>query len=124
MATIRIRRSDYDIFVLGEILRELYGKPVHYSSEAIPGSEDEWFYFPNHTESEILVALQEPKVKKPQIRQIQNQLALSDLPLIRGIEDLCDILISKRLITSTELPAALQSKIQARKNLRTELKNA
>lgn len=52
----------------------------------------------------------------------QDQLLQSDLDLIRLIEDMVDLLIEKDVITFTDLPAAAQQKLIARKSLRKTLK--
>jgi hypothetical protein len=45
-------------------------------------------------------------------------LALSDMGIIRLVEDLVDLLIKKNIICYTELPEQAQKKIQERRRLR------
>ena len=48
-------------------------------------------------------------------------LALSDNAIVRVLEDLIDMLIDKKLILFTELPAAAQEKLSGRKRIRQQL---
>ncbi len=50
-----------------------------------------------------------------------NPLESSDLKMIRTIEDVIDLLISKNLICITDLPIAVQSKLMERRSLRHTL---
>jgi hypothetical protein len=45
-------------------------------------------------------------------------LSLSDMEIIRLLEDLIDLLVQKNIIIFTELPEAAREKIQERKRLR------
>ena len=47
-----------------------------------------------------------------------SALESSDFKLIRAIEDVIDLLISKNIICITDLPAAVQSKLMERRSLR------
>ncbi len=49
-------------------------------------------------------------------------LFLSDLSTVRVLEDVIDLLISKDLITFTELPEVAQKKLLERRSVRTEIK--
>ncbi|MDP2831950.1 MAG: tryptophan synthase subunit beta like protein [Pseudomonadota bacterium] len=49
-----------------------------------------------------------------------DELARSDLALARVLEDLMEVLIDKAVIRFTDLPAAAQKKLMARRSLRTE----
>jgi hypothetical protein len=44
----------------------------------------------------------------------------SDLAMVRVIEDLIDVLLTKSLITISDLPESVQRKLIARKNLRQQ----
>jgi hypothetical protein len=48
----------------------------------------------------------------------------SDIALIRVIEDVVDVLISKNLLRLTDLPVAAQEKLLSRKTLRQRLSNS
>lgn len=50
-----------------------------------------------------------------------SELALSDMKLIRAIEDIVDLLISKNIICITDLPPAVQHKLLERRSLRHSL---
>jgi hypothetical protein len=52
---------------------------------------------------------------------IQTSLNLSDLGLIRTIEDLINLLIEKKIISFTELPVQAQERIKQRKRFRKKL---
>jgi hypothetical protein len=48
-------------------------------------------------------------------------LSLSDISIIRILEDLIDLLIQKNIILFTELPEAAQAKINERKRVRERI---
>ncbi len=50
-----------------------------------------------------------------------SELAISDMKLIRAIEDIVDLLISKNIISITDLPNAVQDKLLQRHSLRHSL---
>jgi hypothetical protein len=52
-----------------------------------------------------------------------NDLGESDLSLVRVIEDVVELLISKNVILFTELPPAAQDKMMQRKQLRSRHSN-
>jgi hypothetical protein len=53
--------------------------------------------------------------------QARFSLSNSDVEMIRVIEDLVELLISKKVFTFTELPEAVQRKLGSRKRLREDL---
>lgn len=52
---------------------------------------------------------------------LSTALADSDNDLVRVVEDLIELLISRSIINFTDLPAAAQTKIRARQTLRSQL---
>jgi hypothetical protein len=52
---------------------------------------------------------------------LQSALTTSDLDMIRVLEDLIAVLIDKRIIVLTDLPAAAQQKLSQRYELRSHL---
>ncbi len=52
------------------------------------------------------------------------QFSTSDAEFVRVLEDLIDALISKNILRHTDLPAAAQRKINARKGMRNRLQGA
>ena len=50
-----------------------------------------------------------------------NIFESSDMKMIRAIEDVIDLLISKNVICITDLPAAVQSRLMERRSLRHSL---
>ena len=52
---------------------------------------------------------------------VVQQLTLSDIGIIRILEDLIDLLIRKNLILLTELPEEAQAKIRERKRVRERI---
>ena len=58
-----------------------------------------------------------------EIDSMANLLALSDNSMVRVIEDLIDLLISKNIILFTDLPEQAQKKIEARRKARRNLNN-
>lgn len=51
----------------------------------------------------------------------ESAFLASDLALLRAVEDLIDVLITKNVIAWTDLPAAVQEKLLARRSLRDRL---
>jgi len=56
-----------------------------------------------------------------ELETLSQLLALSDLSVVRVLEDLVDLLIDKKLILFTELPPEAQKKIRERQQLRTRI---
>jgi hypothetical protein len=56
-----------------------------------------------------------------ELETLTQLLALSDMSMVRVLEDLVELLIEKKLILFTELPSQAQEKIRIRKKLRTEI---
>ncbi len=52
---------------------------------------------------------------------VKDDLAASDIDMIRVLEDLIAVLIDKRVINMTDLPAAAQTKLSRRYGLRSKL---
>ncbi len=52
---------------------------------------------------------------------LQDALVVSDLALVRVLEDLITVLIDKRIIMLTDLPKAAQQKLAHRYDLRSQL---
>lgn len=50
-----------------------------------------------------------------------NAFETSDMKMIRAIEDVIDLLISKNVICITDLPVAVQSRLMERRSLRHSL---
>lgn len=55
------------------------------------------------------------------VEQIVQELAQSDLDMIRVLEDLIRVLIDKRVLVMTDLPAAAQKKLSRRIGLRSTM---
>ena len=49
--------------------------------------------------------------------ELKKSLAISDSEMVRVVEDLIDILMEKQVFVFTELPEAVQAKLNARKKL-------
>jgi hypothetical protein len=54
--------------------------------------------------------------------ELHYQLTESDIKLIRAIEDVIDVLISKDVIAITDLPPSVIDRIQSRKTIRSKLR--
>jgi hypothetical protein len=52
-----------------------------------------------------------------------RRMLLSDLALLRGLEDLIEVLVSKRVLSWTDLPLPVQDKLLTRRALRAEMQN-
>ena len=73
-------------------------------------------------------ASEELAVDSPELRAFIEDLGgenkvfeSSDMKMIRAIEDVIDLLITKNVICITDLPAAVQSKLMERRSLRHSL---
>jgi signal recognition particle GTPase len=53
--------------------------------------------------------------------QAKNEMQISDLDLIRVLEDLTELLIKKQVIAFTELPIFAQQKLGTRQKMRTDM---
>ena len=51
----------------------------------------------------------------------KNEMQISDLDLIRVLEDLTELLIKKQVIAFTELPIFAQQKLGTRQKMRTDM---
>ena len=58
---------------------------------------------------------------KKRTTQTENELAASDMELIRVLEDIVDLLIKKQVFVFTELPVFAQSKLSKRQKMRTDM---
>jgi len=72
-----------------------------------------------HASAEEL-ELSDPEVNEF-LEHAKIELSSSDADTIRVIEDLVDVLIQKKLILLTDLPAAAQQKLTQRRRIRSEL---
>ena len=64
--------------------------------------------------------LANPEVQR-YLEVVMKQPSSSDTETIRVIEDLVDLLIEKKLILLTDLPAAAQKKLSERRQIRGDL---
>jgi hypothetical protein len=55
------------------------------------------------------------------LKNARERLSSSDAETIRVIEDLVDVLIQKKVILLTDLPAAAQQKLSERQSMRSDL---
>jgi hypothetical protein len=56
-------------------------------------------------------------------KELVGHLLTSDSEMVRVVEDLIDVLIAKRVIMMTDLPAAARAKLAKRRGLRGKLKD-
>ena len=73
------------------------------------------------------LALDNPEIQDFLARCDRNESLMflsSDLQLIRVIEDLVDILLSKNIINITDFPPKVIDKLMSRQSVRKRLKNA
>ncbi len=67
--------------------------------------------------SDVVEFLQEP----PQANKLIKSLSSSDNDMLRVVEDLVDLLMEKQVFVFTELPEAVQDKLNRRKKLRHDV---
>lgn len=91
------------------VTRNAEGKIIAASITPVSGAEE--------------VATEHPELRLfvESLSQGADALALSDFKLIRAIEDVVDLLISKNVICITDLPPAVQEKLLQRRSLRHSL---
>ncbi len=85
-------------------------------------SDGEWALVPRDQVTDpgaldAIAALEAEQAK----RQTLLDLSVTDLSMVRAIEDLVSALIDKGVIAETDLPQAVRDKIQARADLRAAL---
>ena len=92
------------------VTRNAEGKIIAASAEPVAGAAEE-------------VAAEDPELRVfiESLVHGGDELALSDFKLIRAIEDVVDLLISKNIICITDLPPAVQEKLLQRRSLRHSL---
>jgi hypothetical protein len=66
---------------------------------------------------ELLIFLQQ----NPKTELAKHSLAITDLDMVRTIEDLVDLLMSKNIFIFTDLPLPVQEKLSLRKQLRKDM---
>jgi hypothetical protein len=95
---------------------------------AVQGTETEVFiYVPDNTPESVITQIttivnNHVPTLAPSV-EAKQQLAETDLDMVRIIEDLIKLLIAKGVIAETDLPQAARNKIQQRNNLRALLAN-
>jgi hypothetical protein len=82
--------------------------------DAPMGENSEWLEVNN---SSVVDFLQ----KATEASDVKGSLASSDSDMVRVVEDLVDILMEKQVFVFTELPEAVQNKLNARRRLRHEV---
>jgi hypothetical protein len=89
----------------GEIV-ELHDSPIE--------NGDQWMEANN---PEVLAFLK--RIERTD--QVKHILTSTDHDMLRVVEDLIDLLMEKQMFTYTELPEAVQLKLNARKQLRKDM---
>ena len=67
--------------------------------------------------SDVVEFLRQP----PQANELKELLSVSDSDMVRVVEDLVDLLMEKQVFVFTELPEAVQDKLNRRKKLRHDV---
>jgi len=81
----------------------------------MPNKEScEWLEV-NH--ADVIEFLRQP----PQANELKKSLSSSDSDMVRVVEDLVDLLMEKQVFVFTELPEAVQDKLNRRKKLRHDV---
>ncbi len=92
--------------------RDTEGKIIALRREYTPGMECKQF-----VDNEILEFLGHQKTDDA----VLQMLAATDVGIMRILEDLINLLISKNIIMSTELPEEAQNKLQQRQQIRRKI---
>jgi len=98
---------------LAYIKRNDYGEII----SAQKSQSDEYLEYLESDNSELKTFLK--KSATPQM--LKNSLSSSDGEMVRVIDDLIDLLVEKQVFVFTELPEAVQAKLNARSTLRSEM---
>ena len=94
------------------IIRDKDQHIVRVEQSSVPGSE---LIHPDSPELWAFLFKQHPHSAP------KHYLRLTDDEMIRVVEDILDVLLSKNILLFTDLPSAVQVKIQARKQARNQL---
>jgi len=94
------------------ITRDNQQQILRVEQTAVPGSE---LINPDSPELWAFLFKQHPHTAP------KHYLNLTDDEMIRVVEDVVDVLLKKNILLLTDLPTAVQSKIQARKQARDQL---
>jgi len=89
------------------------GAIVKLSDEPL-GNESEWLELDH---PDVVNFLQHPSNES----ELKKSLVSSDGDMVRVVEDLVDLLMEKQVFVFTELPEAVQAKLNARKKLRHDV---
>jgi len=87
----------------------LHETPTASAIEYLDGSEPEVQHFIVRTE---------------RLGELKQDLVTSDNNMVRVLEDLIDVLIRKGVIATSDLPGAARDKLERRRKLRTEIRDA
>jgi len=98
---------------LAYIKRNDYGEIISVQKS----QSNEYLEYLESENSELKTFLK--KSASPQI--LKNSLSSSDGEMVRVIDDLIDLLVEKQVFVFTELPEAVQAKLNARSTLRSEI---
>ncbi|MEO3992054.1 tryptophan synthase subunit beta [Pseudocitrobacter cyperus] len=95
------------------IERDNDGRIIRVESSSFPASTEQY----EHTTPEIAEWLKVNTLRAATLQQLQQ----SDLDMVRVLEDLIEVLMSKGIISITDLPPAAQSKLLNRAQARQRL---
>ena len=95
------------------VQRNNQGGIVNLSDTLLDG-ESQWLDLDH---PDVVDFLQQPSNQS----ELKQSLASSDGDMVRVVEDLIDLLMEKQVFVFTELPEAVQTKLNARKKLRHDV---
>lgn len=95
------------------IERDTHGRILRVESDTFPGATEQ----SHETTTEIAEWLKVHHMRTSTIQELQQ----SDLDMVRVLEDLIDVLMSKGVISITDLPPAAQNKLFNRAQARQRL---
>jgi len=95
------------------VQRNKQGGVVNLSDTLLDG-DSQWLELDH---PDVVDFLQQPSNQS----ELKQSLASSDGDMVRVVEDLIDLLMEKQVFVFTELPEAVQTKLNARKKLRHDV---
>jgi len=95
------------------VQRNNQGGVVNLSDTLLDG-DSQWLELDH---PDVVDFLQQPSNQS----ELKQSLASSDGDMVRVVEDLIDLLMEKQVFVFTELPEAVQTKLNARKKLRHDV---
>jgi hypothetical protein len=101
------------------VLRDTTGKVTKISVRSLVGAES----LP-HGHPDVVAFLESHGQNPKQVEESLNELRRTDNEMARAVEDIIMVLLKKNLIKLTDMPKAVQDRMQLRVKLRMQIQEA